>query len=176
MSDISQQGGRPSGLAQYREQLRVPVAWWLLAVPTVLVLGGEFYEVLNSPWPPVIIACLAVGCAALLYSLGRAHLEVRDGTLMAGGKTLPLAAVSEVIPLDERQSTRLRGPKADPAAYLYSRPYLKQSVYLALDDPRVPYWLIGTRHPAQFAAAVEQYRTAAPAEGLAGDHGEEPVR
>ena len=140
--------------AHYRERLRVPVAWWLLAVPTVLVLGGEFYEVLSSPWPPVIIACLAAGCAALLFALGRAQLEVRDGTLMAGGKVLPLATVNKVIPLDERQSARLRGPKADPAAHLYSRPYLKQSVYLAVEDPRVPYWLIGTRHPAELAAAV----------------------
>jgi len=140
--------------AHYRERLRVPVAWWLLAVPTVLVLGGEFYEVLSSPWPPVIIACMAVGCAALLFALGRAQLEVRDGTLMAGGKVLPLATVNQVITLDERQSARLRGPKADPAAHLYSRPYLKQSVYLAVEDPRVPYWLIGTRHPAELAAAV----------------------
>jgi hypothetical protein len=175
-------GGRPPGPAQYRERLRVPVAWWLLAVPTVLVLGGEFYEVLSSPWPPVIIACLAAGCAALLYSLGRAQLEVRDGTLTAGGTMLPLAAVSQVIPLDERQSARMRGPRSDPAAYLYSRPYLKQSVYLALDDPRVPYWLIGTRHPAQLAAALERWcggpaqGDAMPAEGLTGDLGEKPVR
>jgi hypothetical protein len=143
---------------EYRERLSVPVMWWLLAVPTVLVLGGEFYEVLNSPWPPVIIAGLAVTCAVLLVLLGRAELEVRDGMLTAGGKVLRLTAVHEVITLDERQSARLRGPKADPAAYLYSRPYLKQSVYLAVDDPRVPYWLVGTRHPAQLAAALESCR------------------
>jgi hypothetical protein len=143
---------------QYHETLRVPAAWWLLAVPTVLVLGGEFYEVLSSPWPLVIIGCLAAACATVLFLLSRAQIDVRAGALTAGGKVLPLTAVSEVITLDERQSTRLRGPRADPAAYLYSRPYLKQSVYLAIDDPRVPYWLIGTRHPAQLAAAVQKCR------------------
>src|SRR5487761_689796 len=143
---------------EYRERLSVPVMWWLLAVPTVLVLGGEFYEVLTSPWPLVIIAGLAVTCAVLLVLLGRSELEVRDGTLTAGGQVLRLTAVNEVITLDERQSARMRGPRADPAAYLYSRPYLKQSVYLAVDDPRVPYWLIGTRHPAQLAAALESCR------------------
>lgn len=143
---------------EYRERLSVPVMWWLLAVPTVLVLGGEFYEVLSSPWPLVIIAGLAVTCAVLLVLLGRSELEVRDGTLTAGGQVLRLTAVNEVITLDERQSARMRGPRADPAAYLYSRPYLKQSVYLAVDDPRVPYWLIGTRHPAQLAAALESCR------------------
>jgi hypothetical protein len=151
---------------EYRERLRVPVAWWLLALPTVLVLGGEFYAVLRSPWPPVIIGCLAGGCTALLVLLSRAQIEVdvRHGTLKAGGRTLPLTAVREVVTLDERQTTRLRGPSADPAAYLYSRPYLKRSVYLALDDPHVPYWLIGTRHPAELAEVVENHKA-----------GEEPV-
>jgi len=63
---------------------------------------------------------------------------------------LPVTAITEVVTLDEKQTTRLRGPRADPAARLYSRPYLKRSVYLAVDpatDPTVPYWLIGTRHP-----------------------------
>ena len=147
---------------EYRERLSVPAAWWLLALPTVLVLGAQFYAVLRSPWPPVIIGCLAVGCAVLLVLLGRAQIEVdvRDGTLTAGGKTLPLTAVGEAVALDERQTARLRGPSADPAAYLYSRPYLKRSVYLALDDPRVPYWLIGTRHPAELADAVARARGA----------------
>lgn len=141
---------------QYQETLRVPVAWWVLAVPCVVLLGGEFYEVLKSPWPPVIIACLAAACAALLYSLGRARIELRDGTLTVAARELALAEVTEVIALDERQTARLRGPRADPAAYLYSRPYLKHAVYLATVDPRIPYWLIGTRHPARLAAAVEK--------------------
>ncbi|HEX6523154.1 MAG TPA: DUF3093 domain-containing protein [Streptosporangiaceae bacterium] len=152
-------GGRLPGPAQYRERLRVPAAWWLLAVPVVVVLGAEFYEVLSSPWPPVIIVCFAAACAVLLILLGRAEIEVDagDGTLKAGGQTLRLAAVHKVAALDERQTARLRGPSADPAAYLYSRPYLKRSVYLGLDDGGVPYWLIGTRHPAELAAVVEKH-------------------
>jgi hypothetical protein len=145
---------------EYRERLHVPIAWWLLAVPTVLVLGGEFYEVLGDPWPPVIIAGLAAGCAVILVLLGRARIELdaTTRTLRAGGAQLALGSVSEVVALDERQSARLRGPKGDPAAQVYSRPYLKTSVYLAIDDPRVPYWLVGTRHPAELAAAVEKCR------------------
>jgi Protein of unknown function (DUF3093) len=140
----------------YRERLYTPIAWWLLAVPCVLVLGGLFYGILPGPWPPVIVASLAVACAAVLYSLGRSWIEVdaSAGTLKAGGKVLPLTTVTEVIPLDTQQSALLRGPRGNPAAYLYSRPYLKQSVYLAIEDPRVPYWLIGTRRPAELAAAV----------------------
>jgi hypothetical protein len=87
--------------------------------------------------------------------------------LRAGPEVLPLAAVSEVVALDEKQTTRLRGPRGDPAAVLYSRPYLKESIYLAIDDAarqasgrkgisEVPYWQVGTRHPAELAAVIER--------------------
>jgi len=143
----------------YVERLSVPVAWWLLAVPTVVTLGGYFFEVLNDPWPLVIMAGLGALCAVALLLLGRPRIEMTGQVLAAGGSELQLSSVTQVIALDERQTARLRGPRADPAAYLYSRPYLKQSVYLAVSDQRVPYWLIGTRHPAELAAAVQQCLT-----------------
>jgi hypothetical protein len=150
-------------MREYRERLYVPLAWWLLAVPIVLILGGTLYAGLPWPWPVVIIGGLAVGCAALLIAFGRGAVEVGDGMLRAGTAMLPLAAVSEVVALDERQTARLRGPRADPAARFYSRPYLKESVYLAVDTgpseaARAPYWLVGSRHPAQLAAALERCR------------------
>jgi len=146
-------------MRNYVERLHVPVLWWLLAIPTALSLGGYFYEAgLTDPWPPLIMLGLGALFTVALISLGRARLVISDGCLRAGGAVLPLASVSEVVPLDERQSARLRGPKGDPAAYLYSRPYLKRHVYLALEDPRVPYWMIGTRHPAELAAAIEMCR------------------
>ena len=137
-------------MRDYRERLYAPVAWWLLAVPIVLILGGTLYAGLPWPWPIVIIGGLAVGCAALLVAFGRGTVEVDDGALRAGDGVLPLAAISEVVALDERQTARLRGPRADPAARFYSRPYLKRSVYVAVDTsapslrtrgPQVPYWL-----------------------------------
>ena len=150
-------------MRDYRERLYAPLAWWLLAVPIVLILGGTLYAGLPWPWPIVIVGGMAAGCAALLIAFGRATVEVNNAALRVGGTVLPLAAISEVVALDERQSARLRGPRADPAARFYSRPYLKESVYVAVDpagqaDRRVPYWLVGTRHPAELAAAIEQCR------------------
>jgi hypothetical protein len=157
----------------YRERLYVPLAWWLLAVPAVLVLGGTLYAGLSWPWPVIILGGLAAGCATILITLGWARVEVGGGVLRAGNAVLPVTAISNVVALDEKQSTRLRGPQADPAAHLYSRPYLKESVYLAVDaaaDPRVsaaPYWLIGTRRPAELAAAIERCRVQAGQEPVA---------
>ena len=157
-------------MRDYREQLQVPLAWWLLAVPTVLILGATLYAGLPEPWPIIIMAGLAAGCAAMLISMSLARVEIGDGTLRAGSAALPLTAIRDVITLDEKQTTQLRGPRADPAARLYSRPYLKASVYLPVDpafDPAVPYWLIGTRHPAELAAVIERCRAQAGHEPVA---------
>jgi len=150
-------------MRDYRERLYVPLVWWLLAVPIVLILGGTLYAGLPWPWPIVIIGGLAVGCTALLIAIGRGTVEFDNAVLRAGDAALPLGAISEVVALDEKQTARLRGPRADPAARFYSRPYLKESVYLAVDpavsgDAGVPYWLIGSRHPAELAAALERCR------------------
>jgi hypothetical protein len=150
-------------MGDYRERLRVPLAWWLLAMPSALILGATLYAGLTGPWPVIIMAVLVAGCAVLLITMGLGSVEIRDGALRAGNDVLPLTAVSEVVCLDEKQTTRLRGPQADPAARLYSRPYLKESVYLAVEpsNPAGPYWLIGTRHPAELAAVVERWRVQA---------------
>jgi hypothetical protein len=60
------------------------------------------------------------------------------------------------MPLDAAQAGVLRGPKADPAAHLLLRPYLKKAVYIGLADPAdgVPYWLVATRRPTELAAAL----------------------
>jgi len=154
----------------YRERLRVPLAWWLLAVPTVLIFGATLYAGLAEPWPVIIMTGFAAGCTTLLITLGLATVEVSDGKLRTGNALLPLTAVSEVVILDETQTTRLRGPRADPAAHLYSRPYLKESVYLAVDPAAgsaAPYWLVGTRHPAKLAAVVDRCRVQAGHEPVA---------
>jgi hypothetical protein len=150
-------------MPDYRERLRVPLAWWLLAVPTVLILGATLIAGLAEPWPVIIMAGLAAGCAAFLIAMGLATVEISGGALRAGNAVLPLTAVSEVVSLDEKQTTRLRGPRADPAAYLYSRPYLKESVYLAVapsspEGSATPYWLVGTRHPAELTTVIERCR------------------
>jgi hypothetical protein len=146
-------------MREYRERLYVPLSWWLLAAPSVLIIGVTVYAGLPWPWPAIILGGLAAGCAAILISLGQGTVEVGEGALRAGGAALPLTAVSEVVPLDEQQTTRLRGPRADPAAHLYSRPYLKRAVYLTVGPAGgVPYWLVGTRHPAELAAVIERCR------------------
>ncbi len=46
------------------------------------------------------------------------------GKLRACGAALPLAAAGQVAALDAAQTRAMRGPRADPAAFLLARPYL----------------------------------------------------
>lgn len=73
---------------------------------------------------------------------------------------MSLSLVSEVAALDDAQARALRGPRADPAAFLLIRPYLKRAVYVEVlgQFSTRPYWLIGTRRPAELAAAIESSR------------------
>ena len=84
---------------------------------------------------------------------------------------LPLSQVAEVAALDKAQTRALRGPRADPAAYLLVRPYRPCAVYVEIDGrpPERPYWLVATRKPARLAQAIELARSAAPG----ADHAEE---
>jgi hypothetical protein len=157
-------------MGSYRERLLVPVSYWLLAVPVVVTLGAEAYFFVDGFIPPLVIAALFAIVAAFLVHWSSATIEVAGGRLRAGKDSLALSGASEVIALDERQARALSGPRADPAAHLLLRPYLKRAVYVGLAGSAegaraggaraggVPYWLVATRHPAELAAAIESAR------------------
>ena len=63
-------------MRDYRERLYVPLVWWLLAIPTILILGGTLYAGLPWPWPVIIFAGLTVVCAAPLIGLGQATSHI----------------------------------------------------------------------------------------------------
>ncbi len=151
----------------YHERLRVPVSYWLLGLLTVVMLGAGFLA--GFDWEPALIVygAITVPLAVFLIGWGRLRIDVSQGALRVGKSVLPLAQAGQVTALDADQTRALRGPRADPAAFLLARPYLPRAVYIAVEDPAAgtPYWLIGTRRPAELAAAIEAARPAARAGG-----------
>jgi len=173
----------------YHERLGVPLSWWLLGLATILLLATEVVAGFSWPIAVIVYVALTGGLAATLVSWGRPAVVVSESDLRAGPASVPLAAVGEVTALDEAQTRSLRGPRADPAAFLMIRPYLRRAVYVEVTQPgaethhrlrvhrfRVraeparpaagsPYWLVGTRRPEDLAAAVNRARAATPAGG-----------
>jgi hypothetical protein len=151
----------------YHERLRVPATWWLVALTGVVILGTGFMAGFSWQLSGVVYALLGGGCAAVLLVWSQGSIEVRDGALRVGAATLPLTAAGEVTALDEAQTRAMRGPRADPAAFLLARPFLPRAVYVEVIDRTQgrPYWLVGTRRPDELAAAIEAWRRAARAGG-----------
>jgi Protein of unknown function (DUF3093) len=149
-------------MGSYRERLLVPVSYWLLAVPVAVLLGAEGYFFVDGLFPPLLMLFLFIIAGTFLVNWSSATIEVVGPVLRASRATLAVSAISEAVALDERQSTLLRGSRADPAAHILLRPYLKRAVYIGLADPDagVPYWLIATRHPEELATAIERAREA----------------
>ena len=150
-------------MRDYRERLAVPAAYWILGVPVILLLGAyAIYADLSALIVIIVYVVFTVGYAAALLAWGSGSIEVTGGELRAAGAALPLARVTAVQALDGKQAAAMRGPQADPAAHMLIRPWLKAAVYLEVDDPgrQVPYWLIGSRRPAELAAVIERGRTA----------------
>ena len=144
-------------MGSYRERLLVPVSYWLLAVPSIAFLGAEAWFIAGGIVPPLTLAILSVIAAIFLINWGNATIEVAGGVFRAGRDTLPLSEAGEIVALDEKQAAQLRGPRADPAAHLLLRPYVKRAVYIGLADPSAdgaPYWLVATRHADELAAAI----------------------
>jgi hypothetical protein len=153
-------------MRSYTERLRPPASMWALAMLTAFIFATMSWAGFSVL---VAVACYVVICggtAAILLNWGSAKVEVSDGELRAGKATLPLAFAGDVAALDEVRSTALRGPRADPTAFMLLRPYLKLAVYIEVKGEHQdrPYWLIGTRRPAELAAAIERSRPQARAD------------
>jgi hypothetical protein len=159
----------------YHERLWVPVSWLLLGLLVVVLLSAElaagvavliagtglasYGAVIGTSVYVVLIGVFA----AVMLNWSRPRLAVTGSELTAAGASLPLSVAGEVTALDQRQARALRGPRADPAAFILIRPYLREAVYIEVTDRALgtPYWLLATRHPAQLVAAIDRARPAA---------------
>lgn len=149
----------------YRERLRVPTSWWLVGAACALILGTTLVAGLSVVIGVAIYLAMG-GLLAIGFAIwGSTAVRVTDSELSAGRVRLAIDQVSDVSALDTAQTTALRGPSADIAAFMLVRPYLPRSVYVAVAGRPAsrPYLLIGTRRPDDLAAAIRTAASAAPA-------------
>ena len=140
----------------YDERLRAPALWWVAALALSVLLAAGIHSGgsgARAVVPYVVLPVVVLGWLALS---SRGRVRVVDGVLHVPGARVALSHVGEVTPLGREATRQVRGPLAHPFAYVVTRPWLAQSVRVALDDPEddTPYWLVGTRRPEALAAAV----------------------
>lgn len=145
-------------LKPYRERLRVPVAWWLLAgiaaasFWVAMVVAMPFW--LTSTFAGLLAFVIALG----LVVYGAPRIVVSGDWFQAGRATIEARYIGSVESLDRVRMREVAGPQADVRAYLLLRPYLARGVRINLADPAdpTPYWLVSSRRPDALAAALER--------------------
>lgn len=138
----------------YRERLTAP--WWLwLASCVVCATLGIAYAAPFTATIGLVVFGISFGVVAIGLMRSAPIVEVRDGVVRAGVATMDLEFVGSVSALDADQSRKLRGPDADPFAWMTLRGWIATAVRLDVADPNddTPYWYISTRHPAALVAA-----------------------
>ena len=150
-------------MSAYDERLVAPPLWWVGGTAVAVMLAAGIHAGgtgARAVAPYVVLPLLVLG--VLAYA-SRGRVRVDDGQLHVPGARIPLTHVGGVTPLDREATRRVRGPLAEPRAYVALRPWLPQSVRVQVEDPEddTPYWLVGTRDPQALAAALvaEQQRS-----------------
>ncbi|WP_232548035.1 DUF3093 domain-containing protein [Propioniciclava soli] len=144
----------------YRERLTPPVWWWIVGlgvgVPTFFFIGF-----LAGPWVGIAAGLVAgVGVAFGLGLMGATEIMVDDAGVRVGRSLLTWPYVGEVTVLDAAATREALGTGADARAHVVQRPWLAESVRIAVADPADPhpYWLVSSRSPARAAAALGRTR------------------
>ena len=112
----------------------------------------------------VITGVLGLVISVTFVAVTTPRLELTNGYLTAGRARMPVSVVAAVEVLDPDQMRRARGTGLDARAYLCLRGWLPEGVKVILDDPEdpTPYWLLSSRRPVEFAAAVSARITQKP--------------
>ncbi len=150
-----------SSSASYDERLVVPWWWWPVGLAIAFVGAAEVHGGASGPLRAVLPYVVLPGLTTLVLIVSsRSRVRLADGVLHVPGARVPVTALGAMSSLDATGVRRWLGPLAQRWAFVALRPWLQSAVRLELADPAddTPYWLIGTRRPAELVAALEQAR------------------
>jgi hypothetical protein len=147
----------PSDEPLYVERLAVRARWWVVVIAIALFGSAELFAGFDGRVIAVVVAAVLLPTVVLLALASRLVLTVDREGLHAGGATMSFDDMESVEALDPARTRLVLGPEADPAARLFVRGFIRESVLVRpLRSHPVPYWLVSTRRPQAVIAAVEQ--------------------
>jgi hypothetical protein len=144
----------------YEERLTAPPLWWLGGLALAGLLAAAVHSGGSGARAVVPYVVLPLVVLGWLAYASRGRILVADGVLHVPGARIPVSVLGGITPLDRESTRQVRGPLAEPLAFVATRPWCAQSVRLQVEDPEddTPYWLVGTRHPQALAAAIDAAR------------------
>ena len=143
-------------MKSFQERLWAP--WWIWMVGAVFALSlGVAYAVPFQARIGWIVGTITGVLVVIGLVRSSPVIEVRDGFLYAGRAHIDIDFLETLTPLDRNASLELRGPGANPLAWMLLRSWIPTAVRVDLNDPDdpTPYWFISTRKPVELVRALQ---------------------
>ena len=145
-------------MTDFQESWVAPVQVWVASLIVAIIAGATLHAGATGARAvvPYVVFVTLVVLALLVVSRGR--VRVAGGMLSVPKARIALDQLGGVRVLDREATRRLRGPLAQPWAFVATRGWLSESVQVQIEDPEddTPYWLIGSRRPEDLAAALQK--------------------
>jgi hypothetical protein len=141
-------------MTYYRERLW-PSVWIYLATALVVPASILVFMPINQLIGILTGVALYLGVVGLLTATAPLIL-VTEHQLVAGRASLPLSLVGETAAFEGDEATLERGQRLDARAWLLIRGWIDPvaKVTVADETDPAPYWLVSSRNPESFIAAV----------------------
>lgn len=143
----------------YRERLW-PSAWiflaGLLVVPAIVLV----FAPINIFVGIILGVAVYAGLCALL-AWASLVIEVTRSEVRVGSARISPVFIGGTVPYPDREAARrAAGPELDARAWLCLRGWVPTSLRIDIDDASdpCPYWLVSSRDPETFAAAIQTAR------------------
>jgi len=143
-------------MSPYEERWTAPPRVWVAALVVAGVAAATLHAGADGARAVVPYAVLLPLAVLAVLRVSRGRVRVADGVLQVPGGRIALDHLGGVRELDREATRRVRGPLAQPRAFVSTRGWLGQAVQVQVEDPDddTPYWVIGTRDPVALAAAL----------------------
>jgi hypothetical protein len=147
----------PSDQPLYVERLAIRARWWAVVIAIALFGSAELFAGFDGRVVAVVVAAVLLPTVVLLAMASRLTLTVDTEGVHVGDATMSFDDMESVEALDPARTRLTLGPAADPAARLFVRGFIRESVLVRpMRSQPVPYWLVSSRHPEAVITAVEQ--------------------
>lgn len=147
---------RGDSAALYRERL-TPSLWVLVSAAVAAPMASLVVAPIDGTLALMAGAFVGIAIIAFLVAASPA-LQVRDGVLTAGRAHIDVGHIGMVTVLGGDEARQARGPGLHPRSWHVIRGGIDGIVIVEITDPDdpAPSWVISSRTPDRFAAAVRK--------------------
>ena len=141
--------------ARFKERVAWPIWLWLFLLFLSASLALAFWAALGNTWGVLTMLIQFLGLLFLSQSTPLT-LEYDGSTLRVGEASIERRFISGLTPLNSDEMRKIRGPRANPRAYLAIRFWIPTGVKIEISDPAdpTPYWLVSSKKAHQLIDAL----------------------